>query len=89
MTGEQLPYFGRPPARAPQPAAEAKTLRGRRVILSLPEGFVYDVRAVSDVFDCGGLEVVDVVSEEDYFRWMFLAVPPARSSYPIRLVWLE
>ena len=44
---QRYPYFGVPPAREPRPAADEPALQGKRVILSTPEGFVYDMRAVS------------------------------------------
>lgn len=86
----RYPYFGQPPARQPRPASDVPTLRGKRVVLSLPDGFVYDVRAVSEVYKGGnGRAVVDVVSEEDYFRWMFTHSAPASQAYPSNLVWVE
>ena len=85
-----LPYFGAPPARAPMPAREVHALQGKRVILSRPFGFVYDVRAVSQVHhDPEGHEVVEVVTEEDYFRWMFTGERPEVQVYPVHLVWVE
>lgn len=86
----QLPYFGAPPAREPKPASEVPALRGKRVILSRPDGFVYDVRAISQIHpDQLGHDVVDVCTEEGYFRWMFTGQPPAAQSFPLRLVWVE
>lgn len=85
-----LPYFGAPPAREPLPAGEVPALQGKRVILSRPFGFVYDVRAVSQIHhDLEGHEVVEVVTEEDYFRWMFTGERPEVQVYPARLVWVE
>jgi hypothetical protein len=56
----------------------------------MPEGFVYDVRAVSQVHaDEAGHDVVDIVSEQDYFRWMFLEQRPEPQPFPARLVWVE
>ena len=91
MTDEpRYPYFGKPPAREPRSAADVPALRGKRDILSTPDGFVYDMRAISQIQrDGDGREVVDVVTEEDYFRWMFTKTPPSRSSYPQELVWVE
>jgi hypothetical protein len=84
------PYFGKPPAREPRPAAEVPALRGKRVILSTPDGFVYDVRAISQIHkDSNGRDVIDVVSEEHYFRWMFTQVAPPTESFPSMLVWVE
>lgn len=90
MVEKRYPYFGVPPARQPRPTAEEPALRGKRVILSTPEGFVYDVRAISQIHrDEAGDEVVDVVTEEDYYRWMLLAKPPVAEAFPVRLVWVE
>lgn len=86
----RYPYFGKPPAREPRPASEEPALRGKRVILSTPEGFVYDMRAISQIRrESDGGSMVDVVSEEQYFRWMFTRVAPHYESYPARLVWVE
>lgn len=85
-----LPYFGAPPARTPLPARVVPALQGKRVVLSRPFGFVYDVRAVSQVHhDDEGHEVVEVVTEEDYFRWMFTDERPDVQVYPAYLVWVE
>jgi len=87
---ERYPYFGVPPTRPPRPARTVPALRGKRVILSTPEGFVYDIRAVSQIeADEEGQDVVAVVSEEDYFRWMFLERRPEPRRFPARLVWVE
>lgn len=86
----RYPYFGEPPTRHPRPAIEERALRGKRVILSIPEGFVYDMRAVSQPYvDAKGQSVVTIVSEEDYFRWMFTGQSPASQPFPARLVWVD
>ena len=86
----RYPYFGKPPAREPRPASEVPALRGKRVILSTPDGFVYDVRAISQIHQDGdGRDVIDVVSEEHYYRWMFTQVLPPTESFPSKLVWVE
>lgn len=87
---ERLPYFGAPPARAPRPAASGPTLRGKRVVLSTPEGFVYDMRAITEVYsDAKKRPVVGIATEEGYFRWMFTGRIPESEEFPARLVWLE
>jgi hypothetical protein len=86
----RYPYFGVPPARHPRPASEEPALVGKRVILSTPEGFVYDMRAVSRVYRDGtGRQVVDIVTDEDYYRWMFTKRPPDPETFPALLVWVE
>lgn len=85
-----LPYFGAPPARTPRLVADEPALRGKRVILSRPHGFIYDVRAVSELWtNEDGHLCVDVVTEEEYFRWMFTLEDPKVVTYPARLVWVE
>ena len=91
MTDERrYPYFGKPPPREPRPASEVPALRGKRVILSTPEGFVYDMRAISQIYRSGdGRDVIDIVTEEHYFRWMFIEVTPPSEAFPSHLVWVE
>lgn len=90
MGDHTYPYFGRPPAREPRPAADEPSLVGKRVILSTAEGFVYDMRAVSQILTDGdGQQVVAIATEEEYYRWMFLGEHPTQVSYPIQLVWIE
>lgn len=89
-SAERLPYFGAPPSRTPRPARSVPALRGKRVVLSTPDGFVYDMRAISDIHpDATGQEVVDIASEEGYFRWMFIHSAPPTQGYPAKLVWVE
>jgi hypothetical protein len=86
----RYPYFGKPPAREPRPASEVPALRGKRVVLSMPDGFVYDMRAVSQIYrDGDGRAVIDIVSEEHYYRWMFTDALPPREAFPVELVWVE
>lgn len=90
MNDKHYPYFGAPSPRQPRPAAEEPALRGKRAILSTPEGFVYDMRAVSGIcIDSRGNATVNISTEEDYYRWMLLGTPPAVTSYPTHLVWIE
>ena len=89
-SAERLPYFGAPPSRTPRPARSVPALRGKRVVLSTPEGFVYDMRAISEIHpDAGGRDVIDIATEEDYFRWMFTGQVPESEEFPGRLVWVE
>lgn len=91
MKAGPYPFFGAPHARQPRPVDQEPAIRGKRVILSTPEGFVYDMRAATAVYlDACGRPVVDIVTEEDYYRWMILRVAPVdRVPYSTRLVWVE
>ena len=65
-------------------------MRGKRVVLSTPGGFVSDMRAISEIRTVGEAhEVVEVVTEEGYFRWMFTGERPVSRQFPAHLVWIE
>jgi hypothetical protein len=86
----RYPWFGRPPAHQPRPAADEPTLRGKRVILSTPEGFIYDMRAVSERhLDSRGRDVIDIMTEQDYFRWMWTGESPRTEPWSAHLVWVD
>lgn len=90
MTPRPLPFMGEPPTRPPKPVTEVPAVRGKRVIVSRPEGFMYDVRAVSEVItDDDGTPHVEVCTEQAYYRWMLTDVSPVVRSYPAYLVWVE
>ncbi|MBA8805450.1 hypothetical protein FB382_003741 [Nocardioides ginsengisegetis] len=60
------------------------------MVLSTPDGFVYDMRAISQIQRTpDGTDVVEIATEEDYFRWMFTRQPPNARAFPARLVWVE
>jgi hypothetical protein len=60
------------------------------VVLSTPEGFVYDMRAASEVYlDGDGKRLVDIVAEGAWFRWMYTGTRPQPRAYPAHLVWVE
>ena len=83
----RYPYFGVPPTRAPRPAATEPSLTGKRVILSTPEGFVYDMRAAGEVrTDGAGEAVVPIAAERD---WFVRSAEAASTAWPVHLVWIE
>jgi hypothetical protein len=86
----RYPYFGIPPARQPRPAADEPALKGKRVILSTPEGFVYDMRAASELYRNGdGKPIIDIVAEGAWFRWVYTGQRPNPQPFPEHLVWVE
>ena len=91
MTADRrYPYFGIPPSRQPRPAADEPSLKGKRVVLSTPEGFVYDMRAASEIYrDGDGNRVIEIAAEAAWFRWMYTHVRPTTQCYPEHLVWVE
>jgi len=86
----EVPLFGIPPVRQPVPVDQVPAVRGKRVVLSTSEGFVYDMRASSEVYiDESGRDVVDVVSEEDWYRWMLTKTAPTVARWRAALVWVD
>ncbi|TCJ31060.1 hypothetical protein [Nocardioides jejuensis] len=86
----RYPWFGQPPARTPQPSAKVPALMGKRVILSTPEGFVYDMRAAGERYiDAECRDLVDIVTEEAWYRWMLLGKEPRKAPWAAHLVWVE
>jgi hypothetical protein len=86
----RYPYFGIPPARQPRPATAEPALKGKRVILSTPDGFVYDMRAASELYRNGeGKPIIDIVAEGAWFRWIYTGQRPSPQPFPEHLVWVE
>lgn len=87
---ERAPYLGVPPARVPRRVTDVRAVRGKRVILSQPDGFIYDVRATSELYDGpDGRPRVDVCWEHEWYAWQADGCPCAGTSYPAYLVWVE
>lgn len=90
MSSKGYPYFGRPPAREPRPAANEPALTGKRVILSTPEGFVYDMRAAGEVRTDGeGGAVIDIVTDREWFTVPRPVQLERSAQWPAHLVWVE
>jgi hypothetical protein len=86
----KYPYFGVPPARQPRPAAKEPALTGKRVVLSTPEGFVYDMRAASEIRTDGhGGAVLDIVAEATWFQGQESVRPGDIVTWPAHLVWVD
>ena len=90
MTGQtRYPYFGVPPARQPRPASKEPALTGKRLVLSGPEGFVYDMRAAGELqTDGAGNSLVAVLTERQYFeRTCWARLPLRWTGHPIWCGW--
>lgn len=91
MAGQnRYPYFGVPPARRPRPADKEPALTGKRLILSGPEGFVYDMRAAGELHtDGAGNSLVAVLTERQHFERILLRAKATPVDWPAHLVWVE
>lgn len=89
-TESRYPYFGVPPAREPRPAVQEPTLTGKRLILSTPEGFVFDMRAADEIhLDGRGSPVVPVLTERQHFERLLLKLEVSAVDWPAHLVWVD
>ena len=85
----KYPYFGVPPTREHRPVTEEPSLTGKRVILSTPEGFVYDMRAAGELRTDGhGNLVVDILTEPHWFDRGLTGRAHEPVSWPAHLVWV-
>jgi hypothetical protein len=86
----RYPYFGVPPARQPRPASAEPALTGKRVILSTPEGFVYDMRAAAEIKTDGqGRALIPILTERQHYERMLLNLDRSPVDWPAHLVWVE
>lgn len=86
----KYPYFGVPPDRKPRPVTTEPALMGKRVILSTPDGFVYDMRAASELrTDGAGNLSLQILTEEHYYDHILNSVRHEPIEWPAHLVWVE
>lgn len=84
------PYFGEPPGRERRPAAREPALTGKRVVLSTPDGFIHDMRAVSELKTDGkGGLVIDILTEPHFFEEQFTSRRHQSVQWPAHLVWVD
>jgi hypothetical protein len=66
-----------PPPQEPQPARSGGRVLGQRVIRAVPDGFVRDLRAVSDRYlSHTGVEAVRVCAESAWYIWALDGTTP-------------
>ncbi len=77
-----------PPVR--RPTAVGGPLLGRRLVQSVPDGFVRDLRALSDVYTSHtGTESVRLCAESAWYAWAFDGSTPTSAEVPTSQLWLE
>lgn len=79
-----------PPVVDPSPVLGASVVVGRRVVQAVPDGFVRDLRAVSQVYVAGGdRSVIRICAEHEWYRWGMAGTPPATTEVLAGHLWLE
>lgn len=90
---ERAPYLGVPPTRVPTRVEDTTATNGRRVVLSTPEGFFYDARAIGAPFrDQRGILRVMVITEAEWYAMQAdekASLPDTAQLYPASLVYVE
>jgi hypothetical protein len=88
--GDLLQALDLPPVRNANPAKPSEPLLGRRVVRCVPDGFVRDLRAVSDAYTSHtGVESVRICAESAWYVWALDGSPPPAVELPINQLWLE
>jgi hypothetical protein len=79
-----------PQARQPIPVEGAARVLGSRIAQSVPDGYVRDVRAMSDVYgDSGGGLRIRLCNESDWYAWASTGVTPASVDVNTTGLWIE
>jgi hypothetical protein len=79
-----------PQVRRPMPVEGAERVLGCRVAQSVPDGYVRDLRAVSDVYRDGrGTARVRICSESDWYAWASTGVTPSSADLEAKGLWIE
>jgi hypothetical protein len=79
-----------PPARLSTPAAFGAQVLGRRLVREVADGFLRDLRAVSDVYvSHAGAHAVRVCAESAWYAWAFDGSTPTTAEVPVNQLWVE
>lgn len=79
-----------PPRCEPVPVAEAPSVLGRRLVQAVPDGFIRDLRAVSQLYLVGsGRAVVRLCAEHEWYRWALAGTAPATVEVAAHDLWTE
>jgi hypothetical protein len=79
-----------PPRRDAVPAGAAMRLIGRRLVQAVPDGYVRDLRAVTDIYaDAVGGTSVRICAEAEWYRWALTGTVPTIEVAAASTLWLE
>jgi hypothetical protein len=79
-----------PPVRYAIPATEVAHLTGERIVQRVADGFVRDLRAISEKYlNSAASPSVRLCTESDWYAWAINGRVPAWSEVPVEILWLE
>jgi hypothetical protein len=83
------------PLDAPMPrravaVASTQSILGKRVIQTVPDGFVRDLRAVTDAYGSSSDTRVRICGEAEWYRWALVGATPSHAiEVSADLLWVE
>jgi hypothetical protein len=87
LSGEPLDA---PSMRTPVEASNYPNTMGRRLIQAVPDGYIRDLRGMSDVYhDESGRACIRVCDESQWYRWAYSGKTPEAATVEARLLWVE
>jgi hypothetical protein len=78
-----------PGVREPSPVVGRAPILGLRLVQLVPDGFVRDLRAATDVYRMGVTALARVCSELEWYRWALQGTVPSTVEVPAELLWCE
>jgi hypothetical protein len=88
--GSELQSLDAPPTRLPTHAPACGQVLGRRLVRAVADGYLRDLRAVSDVYiSHAGPAAVRVCAESAWYAWAFDGSTPGSAEVPADQLWLE
>lgn len=74
----------------PTPAAAARSVLGRRVVQAVPDGFVRDLRAATQVYiNDAGQPSLRICGESDWYQWAHSGTTPSTMEVRASEIWVE
>jgi hypothetical protein len=78
-----------PRVREPSAVAGGGSILGLRLVQLVPDGYVRDLRAATEVYQQGATALVRVCSELEWYRWALQGAVPSTVEIPAELLWCE
>lgn len=88
--GDRLQPLDAPGPRPAVPVTVGATVLGRRVVQAVADGFIRDLRAVSDPYLAhAGTTCVRVCAESAWYAWALDGSTPRTAEVPVSQLWIE
>ena len=89
-TGDQLQPLDAPPVRLARPARSGEPLLGRRLVRAVPDGFIRDLRAITEPYTSHtGVASAYVCTESTWYVWALDGSAPRPAEVALDELWVE